>query len=53
MTAEIPEVPALDEFDGDVADQQVGEEVEPEHDLHLDGIVSKPSDFIFPEVNDA
>lgn len=35
MSSTVPEVPALDEIDGEEADQQVGEEVEPEHDLEV------------------
>lgn len=33
MSNTVPEIPALDELDGEEADLQVGEEVEPEHDL--------------------
>lgn len=43
---------ALDDFNGDDADQQVGEAVTPEHDLDPASFDAKPADFEFPEVKD-
>lgn len=46
------ETKALDEFDGDQADLEVGEYVDSEADVHPDGIAAIPEDFDFPEVHD-
>lgn len=48
----IEDVKALDEFDGEQADQEVGDFVDSEADVHPEGIAARLEDFKFPEVED-